>query len=93
MAEITKEKMIEVITTALPYANQIRDYDLSSEEDAMRFAYRGDRFRVSTYSDLLRVEQVEGGFLSGSNIAIVMEALLKRTLIDMMQYEDKKPRA
>ena len=69
-----KQEVVMRIVQKWPYADQIVSLDWQVEENAIRLGWRGDKFRVSTN---LMVEEVEGGCLSGSNLAIVLEALLK----------------
>ncbi len=78
MAEITKSLLIEAIVSALPYPQQIQDFDLTGEEDAIRFTWRSGRYRCSL--SLLSVEQVQGSCLAGTDIAIVMEELIKASM-------------
>jgi hypothetical protein len=72
--EMNNSKLIELVLNALPYSNQINDIDMT-EDSAVRFTWRRNRFRISS---TLHVEEVDGGLLAGSNIAIMFEALLKR---------------
>ena len=74
MTDTTPEDLIELAVKALPYPDQIRDWDLSTEDSAVRFTWRDTRFRVSTN---LFVEEVTPPVLRGSNISIILEALLK----------------
>lgn len=70
---MSNEKLIMLIYKMLPYSNQVTDLDLQ-ESDAIRFEWRGDYFRVSSG---LMVEQIEHSCLVGSNMAIILQALLK----------------
>ncbi len=69
-----KAKLIEIIYAALPYSNQITGVSLD-EEDAVRFAWRGYTFRVTVS---LFCEEVDGGLLNHSDLALLVETLLKR---------------
>jgi len=69
------EELLELVITSLPYPEQIKDIDVS-EPDAIRFTWRGDRFRVSNTT---HVEQVDRGCLCGSNIAILLRRLIDKT--------------
>ena len=81
---MTKAKFVEAIVKALPYPQHITDWDLDSEEEAIRFTWRRAQFRQSTaYSH--RVEECENGLLKGSNLAIVVEALIKRELYEVSE--------
>ena len=74
----TKEKAVELINKVVPYSQQIKDWDFTTEENAIRFEWRSDVFRVDlTYCS---VEEVGDGILSGSNIAILLTHLLKTNL-------------
>ena len=66
-------KLLEQIIQALPYSSQIIDIDLSCLGE-VRFTWRTQRFRVT---ESLMVEEVQGCLLSGSNIAILLESLLR----------------
>ena len=70
---MTNSEIMDLVKKALPYSNQMTDTELDEEKD-FRFSWRGDRFRIG---DQLNVEQVDGGFLVGSNIAIIIEELIK----------------
>ena len=72
---MTKEKLVELIYKSLPYSEQIKELDFTSESDAIRFDWRGNRFRVA---DTLFVEEANNGTLAGSDLAIVIGELLKR---------------
>lgn len=77
---LTKDEAIEVITCAFPYPSHITHWD-TSEDDAVRFTWRGVRFRLSLRYSLM-VEEVDRSFLSGSDIAILAESLIKRVYLD-----------
>jgi len=57
----------------MPNALKISDID-SAGINNVRFTWRGSRFRVSNH---LVVEEVEGGVLSRSNEALLVQALLQ----------------
>jgi hypothetical protein len=82
----TKGELIEAIMRAVPYPQHINAIDLDSEADAIRFTWRGDRFRVST---TLFVETSDGHFLNGGNLSILMEQLIKRGMVSI--WSEKKP--
>lgn len=71
---MSKERILEAVVSAMPYPSQIKDWDFSSESNAVRFTWRSSRFRVT---ETLGVEQVTAGMLCGSDIALLVEALLK----------------
>ncbi|KKL50882.1 hypothetical protein LCGC14_2301060 [marine sediment metagenome] len=69
---MTNDKIIECVIKAIPYPEHISDIEL--DDDCVRFTWRTDRFKVS---DSGMVEELEDIFLKGSNIAILMERLIK----------------
>lgn len=71
---VTKAKMLEAVLAEIPLPQQIREIDITSEENAVRFTWRDQRFRVQ---DQL-VEEIVDGMRSGSNTAILLAALIKR---------------
>lgn len=75
MMEISKDRLVTLIFSALPYSNQIQNLDTQAEENAVRFTWRGDDFRVSTG---IHVDQIVDSMLHGNNISIIMEKLLER---------------
>ena len=77
---MTKDKLLEITMKALPYSEQMKNFDTVTESDAVRFTWRSQRFRITTS---MVVEVVEGRMLRGSDIAIVLEALIKRTWLQM----------
>ena len=87
MSDLTKDGLLEVVTVAVPYSSQLRAWNTQSEEDAVRFTWRGNRYRVSLPS--LMVDECDGRMLSGSDIAILMEALLKMAYVRMMERDAK----
>lgn len=78
-----KESLVEIITKAMPYSNQIEQWDFS-EDCAVRFFWRGNKFRVSNN---LGVETVGNGVLIGSDISILLEKLIKLAWFD---YDKQK---
>ena len=77
---MTKAQLVEVIVKAMPHPDQISAWDLDGEDQAVRFSWRGVRFRVS---NSLFCETVEGAMLSGGNVAILCDALLRRTAYEL----------
>lgn len=67
-------KVLELVLQAVPYPHLIRDIDLHSQPDVLRFTWRCTRYRVNEH---LSVEEVEGDILVGSDIAILMERTLR----------------
>jgi len=70
---MNKDNVVELVYATMPYANQITNLS-TEEDDAVRFTWRGDRFRVTLD---LSVEEVDGNMLSGSNVSMLLKALLK----------------
>lgn len=70
-----KQGLIQHIAQRWPYVAQISQLDMDTEKDAIRFDWRGTRFRVS---HCLGVEEVGDGVLAGSNLTIALGALLRR---------------
>ncbi len=79
----------EIVATLMkiPYSQHIREIDLDAEEDAVRFIWRGDAFRVSASGG---VEEITNGFLSGSNIAILMEEIVKKAYTNDLIEKDRR---
>jgi len=71
---LTKSALLSALVRTLPYVEQMTDIDMESHETAIYFTWRGYRFRVTTSAG---VEEVDGGFLVGSNPAILLQALLR----------------
>jgi hypothetical protein len=71
---MTNSQILERVIQRVPYPSQIKDMDLTTQQTAIRLTWRGQRFDVN---DRLSVEEIEGGMRLGSNIAILLEALLK----------------
>lgn len=74
----SQAQIIELLINAIPYANQVKDIDLSSEAKSVRFTWRGNSFRVD---DNLGVHEVQDGFLSGSDLAILFRQCLNQAMI------------
>lgn len=67
-------KLVGLIKSAIPYSDQITDVDMS-REDSIRLTWRHTRLRITLS---LSVDEIEGGMLSGSNIAILFKHCLKQ---------------
>lgn len=67
-------KLVNLVLQAIPYPHQVRDIDTTSEQTAIRFTWRGNRFRVS---ETLNTEEVADSFLHGSDLAILMGGILQ----------------
>jgi hypothetical protein len=78
MEWISVEQVVTVINRALPYSNQIEDWDLS-KPNVIRFTWRGSRFRVG--NGIYVEECTPTGFLLGSVSAIMLQELLRQNWI------------
>ncbi len=67
-------KALELVLQAVPYPHLIRDIDLHTQPDVLRFTWRGSRYRVGEH---LHVEEVDGDVLIGSDLAILMERTIR----------------
>jgi len=72
--KFTPENIVSRLARCLPYSEQVEWIDLGSME--MRFQWRGKLFQIRV--DSMNVEEVDGRILSGSNEAMLIEALLKK---------------
>jgi hypothetical protein len=73
----SKEKGIELMYRSIPYANQIKDIDLS-KDNSIYFTWRGTRFKIEL--QFCSVMTIDGCIAAGSNDAILMSQLLKNNL-------------
>lgn len=67
-------EIIESIVNSIPYPQHIKNIDLT-EGNAVLFDWRGSRYRVGSSLD---VEECEGGFLCGSDKAILMRHVIAK---------------
>lgn len=72
-----KSKLIEQVYSRVPYSAQIKNLDAASEQDAIRFDWRGERYRVEASG---HVQECQNGFLAGTDRAILMQALIQGML-------------
>lgn len=79
----SKEKLIELINNSIPYPNQVKNWDFSSEDKAVRFEWRSNKFRVDL--DYCSVEEVGDGVLMGSDISILLTQLLKNNIGSILE--------
>lgn len=70
---MNKNVLLVLIIRAIPYPQQIEDIELEKDTEAVRFTWRGTRFRVGQN---LMVEEVKDGMLSGSDMAILLGHIL-----------------
>ena len=66
---------LDTVIARIPHPGQIRDTQVESDGTTVRFVWRGSQFRIA---ENLFVEEMQPGLLVRSNLAIVLEALLKR---------------
>lgn len=74
-------KLMELITKALPGSNQISDWIIKNEHQ-VRFTWRGCKFVV--HSNLLVEEIIQDGLLTYTNLCILLKRLLE------IEYRDGK---
>lgn len=74
----TQAQIIELLINALPYPNQIKDIDIISEEDAVRFTWRSSKYRVS---NALCTEQAYNECLITSDTAILIRRCLDQSVV------------
>lgn len=75
---MTNDELLTLVIGCIAYANHIAGINTSNDNE-IRFTWRGDRFRVSKD---LEVSSVEGNILSGGNKSILLRAILQRAAID-----------
>lgn len=85
-----KADLIMTIVRGIPYSEQIERLDITSDANAIRFSWRGVRFRVSTS---MGVEEVDKSTLGGSNLSILAEECIKQAYIRMKETEAKVAKA
>lgn len=71
----SKSELIELVHSALPYSDQIQELDISSEEDAIRFSWRGDTYRVDFN---LYCYKVEFSCLVGDKTSMLIRTVLQQ---------------
>lgn len=72
-----KASLVERVYRSIPYSMGISNLDITSEENAIRFDWRGTRYRVDANGG---TEEVGNGVLIGSDCAILMEAIIRGVL-------------
>lgn len=72
--EMTKDELMAIITAAIPWPSKISDIDSVTEENAIRFTWFKDRYRVALN---LGVEKVECRMLVSDNSATLLQALVQ----------------
>jgi len=71
---MTNDELVERVIGRMPYPTQVCKLDTTSEKSAIRFTWRGTRYRLSESGG---VEEVQGAMLAGTDSAILLEALLR----------------
>jgi hypothetical protein len=71
---MTQGEGMELLLRSIPYSNQISDIDLTNEK-AIYFTWRYDRFKFDLESG--RIDEHKEGCLYGTNLAMLMSALIK----------------
>lgn len=69
----TTTEVLELVLRAIPFPEQIREIG-ALDDEGLRFTWRGNRFRVTT---ALMVEEAKDGMLCGSDLAILLQAVLE----------------
>ena len=72
---MTKKQLILHCLQIIPYPSQIRNLDIH-EDKAIRFTWRGERFRITTS---LNCESVADGMRIGTNSTILLRRLLQKS--------------
>lgn len=70
---MNKDNVVELIYATIPYADQITNLN-TAEDNAIRFTWRGDNFRVTLD---LHVTEIDGSAVTSNNISILLECLLR----------------
>jgi hypothetical protein len=73
---VDQNELLSIIVNGLPSGNPMKNFDLSTESNAITFIWRGDKYRVSCD---LHVDEVDGQLLRHGSCATLMEQLLKLT--------------
>lgn len=68
---MSTNELLDLVIGKVPYPHQIQNIDITLQEE-VRFDWRGTRFKVVENG----CEQVGDGVLIGSDIAILMRAVL-----------------
>lgn len=87
MSKITTEIGIELLYASLPYPEQIRELDLSSES-AIYFKWRFNKYKFDL--SMLSIDAVDGMMLVGNDTAILMTELIKLTYSRMLANQAAK---
>jgi len=80
-----KHKMslvVQLLIKAIPYRAQIEDLEIY--DDCVRLTWRSRKFRIA--KNLFVEENLTPGILSGTDVAILLEALLKKYQEDLSRF-------
>jgi hypothetical protein len=84
----TQAEIIQAVYQGLPYSAGCTDIDITSEPNALRFTWRGTRFRVSS---TCLVEEVENGMLCSNSLSILARQLIEQQLVHNAMLKARKP--
>lgn len=87
MSKTTKEQIIEAMLIAVPYSCHISQIKLADTQ--LCFTWRHDQFMVFFGDGKIRVVQIDGNTESGSNLAILMESVITRGHLAVLDRQDK----
>jgi len=79
---IDQGTIIECLIKGLPNSDQISEITFRGTE-YVYFSWRGNNFRVTALT--MSVEEVDGKLVSWSDLAAVIEELLKRVHVELLQ--------
>ena len=73
----------------IPHDDQVGDIQLNPFAPSVRFVWRGDRFKVEIDEQppFARVYQEDGLALEGSNMALLMQHIIRSKVIEMALAE------
>ena len=69
------DRIIEILISAMPYPEQMINFD-TSKPNYVYFTWRGNEFRVDGN---LHVNELDGTMLCGSDLSMILQALLEKT--------------
>ncbi len=70
---MNKDQLIQLVISRIPYPAQICSINTVAENNAIRFDWRGGRYRITLNFE---VEECVDGMLCGSDKTILMQALI-----------------
>lgn len=74
---------IETLSNCLPYFHLAKDFDFTNSR-YLRFVWRDIKYRLDLNND--SVEEVQGHLLAGTDNAILMSALIKKTIYPNINF-------